>query len=100
MDISPGDDKYYQLIERLGLITADIATPGQHSVEAFPSLRYLPSWLPGMGFKKQAAVWREESAAVRDSLYKSAKETMVSQNARTKAMTTALTRRDCRSAPA
>ncbi|KAH9888978.1 cytochrome P450 [Cubamyces lactineus] len=77
LDITPGDDEYYQLIERLGSITADIATPGQHSVEAFPSMRYLPSWLPGMGFKKQAAAWKLECAHVRDSLYKYARETMV-----------------------
>ncbi|KAI0334559.1 cytochrome P450 [Cubamyces sp. BRFM 1775] len=76
LDITPGDDRYYQLIERLGSITADIATPGQHRVEAFPSMRYLPSWFPGMGFKKQADAWKEECAAVRDSMYDSAKETM------------------------
>ncbi|GJE87397.1 cytochrome P450 [Phanerochaete sordida] len=28
------------------------------AVDILPSLRYLPSWLPGMGFKRQADTWR------------------------------------------
>ncbi|KAG9043861.1 hypothetical protein FS837_009052 [Tulasnella sp. UAMH 9824] len=29
-------------------------------VEVFPALQYLPSWLPGMKFKRDAAGWRKE----------------------------------------
>ncbi|KAI0644223.1 cytochrome P450 [Trametes meyenii] len=76
LDATPGDDRYYKLVERLAAITNDISTPGRHWIEAFPTLKRLPSWLPGMGTKKQAAVWKEESVSVRDRLYASAKKAM------------------------
>lgn len=40
-----------------------ILRPGNFPVEAFPALRYLPTWFPGGGFK----VWAEE--ARRDITY-------------------------------
>ncbi len=76
--MTPGDDAYYTLVERLATVTNDIATPGQFLVEAFPSLRKLPSWFPGARFKRVAAAWRAESISIRDQLYASAKEAMVS----------------------
>ncbi|KAH9847609.1 CyP450 monooxygenase [Lenzites betulinus] len=76
LDVSPGDDSHYTLVERLAAVTNDIATPGQFLVEAFPSLQILPSWFPGAGFKRIAAGWRAESMAVRDQLYASAKGAM------------------------
>ncbi|KAL4789294.1 cytochrome P450 [Aspergillus venezuelensis] len=33
-------------------------TPGVWIVDAVPILKYLPSWLPGAGFKRTAAKWR------------------------------------------
>ncbi|CDO68203.1 hypothetical protein BN946_scf184938.g55 [Trametes cinnabarina] len=77
LDAAHGDKKYYKLIERLATIAEDISTPGQHVVEAFPSMRRLPSWFPGAGFKKLAASWRKEIADIRDYLYESAKEMML-----------------------
>ncbi|KAL4936814.1 hypothetical protein BDV06DRAFT_233009 [Aspergillus oleicola] len=34
-------------------------TPGAWIVDAVPILQYLPSWLPGAGFKRTAAAWRD-----------------------------------------
>ncbi|KAH9852017.1 CyP450 monooxygenase [Lenzites betulinus] len=76
LDVSPGDDSHYTLVERLATVTNDIATPGQFLVEALPSLQKVPAWFPGAGFQRVAAAWREESMAVRDQLYASAKGTM------------------------
>ncbi|KAI0631566.1 cytochrome P450 [Trametes polyzona] len=78
LDVSPGDKEHYTLVERLATVTNDIATPWQFLVETFPSLQRHPSWFPGAGFKRVAAVWREESLSIRDKLYASAKEAMVS----------------------
>lgn len=33
---------------------------GSVNLIAFLKVRHLPSWLPGMGFKRKAKLWREE----------------------------------------
>lgn len=78
LDPEQGERKYYKLVERLATIAEDISTPGRHIVEAFPSMQRLPSWFPGTGFKQLATTWKAEIASIRDYLYDSAKETMVS----------------------
>ncbi|KAH9476141.1 Cytochrome P450 monooxygenase COX2 [Psilocybe cubensis] len=40
-----------------GLAAAGI--PGSFLVDMIPSLKYIPSWFPGAGFKKKAAHWRK-----------------------------------------
>lgn len=78
LDPEQGERKYYKLVERLATIAEDISTPGRHIVEAFPSMQRLPSWFPGTGFRQLAATWKAEIASIRDYLYDSAKEMMVS----------------------
>ena len=39
---------------------SDAVVPGRFLVNAFPSLRYVPSWFPGAGFQVQANKWRDE----------------------------------------
>lgn len=40
-------------------------------------MRYLPSWLPGMNFKRDAARWRDEIDEVRRTTFESVKEGVV-----------------------
>lgn len=41
------------------LLSNRIANPGTvWAVDIVPALRHLPSWLPGMGFKRDAKVWK------------------------------------------
>ncbi|KAG9040972.1 hypothetical protein FS837_012899, partial [Tulasnella sp. UAMH 9824] len=47
-----------------------------YAVDLIPALRYLPSWLPGMGFKRDAAKWKKESDELRESMFQSVKESM------------------------
>jgi hypothetical protein len=42
-----------------GVVTAGV--PGAFLVESIPLLKYLPSWVPGAGFKKKAKQWRKEA---------------------------------------
>ena len=55
IDLTEADDKYFRMVETVAHAMDNIATPGRYPVEAFPVLRYIPSWLPGGGFKKYAA---------------------------------------------
>ncbi len=31
--------------------------PGRYLVQTFPSLRHIPSWFPGAGFRREFAAW-------------------------------------------
>uniref|UniRef100_A0A0W0G923 Putative cytochrome P450 n=1 Tax=Moniliophthora roreri TaxID=221103 RepID=A0A0W0G923_MONRR len=36
------------------------AIPGRFLVDFLPALKYIPSWLPGAGFRTRANIWRED----------------------------------------
>ncbi|KAJ7836626.1 cytochrome P450 [Mycena leptocephala] len=59
IDVLPANDPYLKLTHQSmhGLSVA--ATPGKYLVDAIPVLKYIPSWFPGAGFKRQANKWRE-----------------------------------------
>ncbi|KAJ7909488.1 cytochrome P450 [Mycena leptocephala] len=56
---APQDDKYLGLAEKVIAAFSDAAKPGAWAVDILPWLRHLPSWLPGMTFKRKAAIWRQ-----------------------------------------
>ncbi|KAJ5780653.1 hypothetical protein N7457_005813 [Penicillium paradoxum] len=48
---------------------AESTAPGSRLVNIIPSLKYVPTWLPGAGFKRTAKVWRKNLDAVADIPY-------------------------------
>ncbi|KIO29648.1 hypothetical protein M407DRAFT_21235 [Tulasnella calospora MUT 4182] len=50
-------------------------------VDFVPALRHLPSWLPGMQFKRDAAKWKQEIEEVRRATFERAKRSVVSGDA-------------------
>ena len=71
-------DKYYKMMKRLSDIGEDIAVPGRYLVEAIPLLRFLPTWLPGMQFKRYAAKAKRDVLSIRDQLFETSKAALVS----------------------
>ncbi len=55
IEISERHDRYYEMAERMAEVAKAVTIPGNFPVEAFPALRYVPSWFPGGAFKKWAA---------------------------------------------
>ncbi|GBE87235.1 Multifunctional cytochrome P450 monooxygenase af510 [Sparassis crispa] len=49
------DDTYIQIADRATTETVEAGTPGSMLVDFFPWLRYIPAWMPGGKFKKDAA---------------------------------------------
>ncbi|KIK52671.1 hypothetical protein GYMLUDRAFT_100644 [Collybiopsis luxurians FD-317 M1] len=48
--------EYYVNLSKVGMdAVSDVTAFGAYVVDTIPFLKYLPEWLPGMGFKKQAA---------------------------------------------
>ncbi|KAJ6577788.1 cytochrome P450 [Mycena capillaripes] len=58
-----GDDHFVSLAEELATITTEASEPGRWLVDSFPSLKNVPSWLPGTSFiqwAKEARLKSEE----------------------------------------
>ncbi|QRV73456.1 cytochrome P450 family protein [Ceratobasidium sp. AG-Ba] len=54
------DDPFVVLAKRMVDITASVALPSNFLVNIFPSLLYLPEWVPGTGWRKLAREWRAD----------------------------------------
>lgn len=58
-----------RLIERMMANFSLAAIPGSWLVDTIHSLQYLPSWLPGMSFKRTGRRWNKITHAVTDIPY-------------------------------
>ncbi|KAH9855895.1 cytochrome P450 [Lenzites betulinus] len=63
------NDKYVDIAEAALAVFNIAFIPGKYLVETFPSLRCLPSWLPGAGFKREGTVWKPAVHRLRDTPY-------------------------------
>ncbi|KAF5388732.1 hypothetical protein D9757_004853 [Collybiopsis confluens] len=52
------NNRYIELAKEAVRGATEVAIPGTYIVDVFPLLKYLPAWLPGMGFQKKAAYER------------------------------------------
>ncbi|KAI0295706.1 cytochrome P450 [Russula brevipes] len=68
------NDPYVRLVEEASQSTSEAAVPGAFLVDLFPSLKYVPEWMPGAGFKKKAREWRKLSQAMINVPYDMVKE--------------------------
>ena len=77
IELTEGNDEYFNTIEKIGAVGETITVPGRFPVEAIPSLLYLPSWFPGGGFKKYASHANSFVHKSLDKLYKGAMDGLV-----------------------
>ncbi|KAI0061726.1 cytochrome P450 [Artomyces pyxidatus] len=52
-DVKGAEDRFLLINDEAALIATESFLPGAALVNILPSLKYLPGWLPGMGFKKR-----------------------------------------------
>ncbi|KAG2147440.1 cytochrome P450 [Suillus bovinus] len=52
--VTENNDHFISILQESMALSAILAEPGRWLVEAIPSLRFLPSWFPGAGFKRVA----------------------------------------------
>ncbi|KDQ08290.1 hypothetical protein BOTBODRAFT_139179 [Botryobasidium botryosum FD-172 SS1] len=57
--VSADGDPLVVRIEELSESFSRTVHAGAYLVNIFPSLKYVPAWLPGAGFKRQAARWKK-----------------------------------------
>lgn len=60
-------DEHVALAEAAVAILNIISVPGRYIVEVFPTLRFLPSWLPGAKFKREGESWTPVVHRMRDA---------------------------------
>lgn len=78
IEVSEKNDPYVTAVEE-GVATFNEAfVPGAFLVETFPSLRHIPSWFPGGGFKRIAAEWKKIAHNMRDAPFEKTLEAMAS----------------------
>ncbi|KAJ8475189.1 hypothetical protein ONZ51_g6728 [Trametes cubensis] len=76
IEVSEKNDPYVTAVEE-GVATFNEAfVPGAFLVETFPSLRHIPSWFPGGGFKRIAAEWKKIAHNMRDAPFEKTLEAM------------------------
>ncbi|RXW11946.1 hypothetical protein EST38_g13909, partial [Candolleomyces aberdarensis] len=69
LDVKNKDDVYIDQAERAMAAMAIGGTASSYLVDFIPSLKYLPSWLPGAQFKRDAKTWKQDASAMpRDCL--------------------------------
>ncbi|KAI9057429.1 CyP450 monooxygenase [Trametes sanguinea] len=82
LEIAEDDDKYLTIARKTMDVFSEFVVPGRYLVESLRILRYVPSWLPGAGFKRKAAEWRKDVLAHRNVPFDAAVENMANGTGR------------------
>ncbi|KAF7311496.1 Cytochrome P450 [Mycena kentingensis (nom. inval.)] len=57
-ELKDESDPLLELVRNVMEEFSEAAVPGAFLVDLIPLLKYVPSWMPGAGFKRKAALWR------------------------------------------
>ncbi|KAI0319836.1 cytochrome P450 [Amylostereum chailletii] len=79
--VKDNTDRYVRLVEAASASTSEAALPGAFLVDLFPSLKYVPEWMPGAGFKTKAREWRKLSQDMINAPYDMVKAKFMRGNA-------------------
>lgn len=82
MVVLPENDPLVDLAERSIQSVSVAAIPGAFWVDFVPWLKYVPSWVPGAGFRRKAKEWKELALAMVEKPYEKAKQNISEGNYR------------------
>lgn len=78
IEVLPANDPYIKTAEEALGSVGQAAFPGAYLVNILPILLYVPSWMPGAGFKRKAKEWRKLGEDVLEVPFRALKQTVVS----------------------
>jgi len=78
LPIKKEGDPYVALAEEAINSLALAVIPGKFLVDLIPILKYVPSWMPGAGFKRKAKEWHQLQERFRNEPYDFTVRKMVS----------------------
>ncbi|KAH9936920.1 cytochrome P450 [Amylocystis lapponica] len=84
------DDKYIELADRATNETNEAGSAGSMLVDFFPVLKHIPTWMPGAGFKRDAARVRKSVNKMLDTPFDMVKDAIMSGTARPSLVATLL----------
>jgi hypothetical protein len=76
-NVAERDDPYVALADAAMQTMSKAGVFGTYLVDYIPVLKYVPLWMPGASFKRQAREWRRLSREMLDSQFITVKENMV-----------------------
>ncbi|KXN83648.1 O-methylsterigmatocystin oxidoreductase [Leucoagaricus sp. SymC.cos] len=77
-EVESEDDYYVALADRALKGLLQVVHVGASIVDIFPILKYIPTWFPGAGFKKEAQIYYKWTKDLRDVPFDRAKKEMSS----------------------
>ena len=77
IDVDEEKEDYVTMAEDVMVVFSSIFTHGKYLVETFPSLRFLPAWMPGAGFKRDGAFSKKVVGRFLDVPWRAAMDAMV-----------------------
>ena len=77
IEVADEGDQYVAAAEAASVTFSEAFVPGAFLVETFPILSNIPSWFPGAGFKRKAAVWKKIAHNMRDAPFDTTMESWV-----------------------
>ncbi|KAJ7781994.1 cytochrome P450 [Mycena maculata] len=90
IDIKPENDPYIDISEQAHIAISRTAKRGAYLVDFFPSLKYIPEFLPGGGFKKEAREWNKAVSAMVEMPYAFVKTSLTAGTAKSSIASRAL----------
>jgi hypothetical protein len=77
ISVQENDDPYISVAEEVldGLTKSGVV--GAFWVDFLPFLKHVPSWVPGAGFQKKAARWREVNHIMAEKPFRYVREQLV-----------------------
>lgn len=70
------DDPYVALADTALRPLGQAAIFGSFLVDYIPALKYVPSWMPGASFKRNARVWRCQAREMLENQFRVVKQKM------------------------
>lgn len=77
IDIQESDDPYISTAEACLQGLAEAGVAGAFLVDLLPFLKHVPSWIPGAGFRKKAAHWKQLNTQLVDKPFDVVKQRIV-----------------------
>ena len=77
VDILPINDPNLHVARLASAAVVEALTAGSTSVDIFPYLKHLPSWVPGTSFHEKAKMSQQYAKYVRDGIYSAGRNKMV-----------------------
>ncbi|KAJ7169194.1 cytochrome P450 [Mycena crocata] len=81
IDVLPVNDPYVELAFNAVHALSEAGVPGKYLVDSIPLLKYVPSWMPGAKFKRDAKEWKKLALDMRNVPFAETKRQMASGNA-------------------